>query len=61
VLTYGRRVPAVEVFARIDAVTLVDVTHTAARFAGPNNKIALAALGKIEKVPDFAWISGLFK
>jgi processing peptidase subunit beta len=58
VLTFGRRVPAVEVFARIDAVQLGDVTRAAARFTGP---VAFAALGKIDQLPSFDWVQALHK
>ena len=59
VLIFGRRVPALEVFARIDAVTLEDLTRTAARFE--NNKVAVAALGKIDQLPSYEWVSNLLK
>mmetsp|Transcript_52033 Transcript_52033/g.89353 ORF Transcript_52033/g.89353 Transcript_52033/m.89353 type:complete len:501 (+) Transcript_52033:85-1587(+) len=88
VLTYGRRMPPVETFARIDAVTLADVTDTSNRFVKDSatesnsssnsstgavcsegggsslrrqqGSLALAALGKIGKLPDYAWVDGLF-
>jgi len=60
ILTYGRRVPPVETFARIDAVTLNDIRSTAQRrFSGKS--VAVAALGKIDKLPDYKWINGLLK
>lgn len=91
--------PSVETFARIDAVTLEDVTETAGRFvvtkkkgdsaaatataatatttsnsSGSNeggdvgitrrersgSKVALAALGKIDQLPDYEWVGALF-
>ena len=59
VLTFGRRVPALEVFARIDAVGLVDVTRAAARFVG--RPVAFAALGKIDQLPALDWVQALHK
>lgn len=59
VLTYGRRVPAVEVFARIDAVALADVAATAAAFrAAP---VAVAALGLVDHLPSYSDIDALMK
>ena len=80
--------PPVETFARIDAVTLEDVTDTSNRFVKDSatesnsssnsstgavcsegggsslrrqqGSLALAALGKIGKLPDYAWVDGLF-
>jgi hypothetical protein len=72
VLTYGRRMPMVESFARIDAVTIDDVAAMAAGFLNVRSSgteresgrrrgaVAVAALGKIEKLPDFEWIDHLF-
>ena len=60
VLTYGRRMPTVEVFARIDAVTLEDVAATAASFVGAGRPVAVAAIGTIDRVPSYDWINGLF-
>lgn len=53
VLTYGRRMPTAETFARIDAVTLEDVRRCSARFDTSKPK-AFAALGRIHSLPDFA-------
>jgi processing peptidase subunit beta len=59
VLTYGRRMAAVEVFARIDAVALEDVTRTAAAFrAAP---VAVAALGLVDQLPSYGEIDALMK
>jgi processing peptidase subunit beta len=60
ILTYGRRVPPVETFARIDAVTLDDIRAAAQRrFQGKS--VAVAALGAIDQLPDYEWINGLLK
>jgi processing peptidase subunit beta len=59
VLTYGRRMPAVEVFARIDAVELKDVMAIAESFrAAP---VAVAALGLVDELPSYEDIDALMK
>mmetsp|Transcript_20899 Transcript_20899/g.31169 ORF Transcript_20899/g.31169 Transcript_20899/m.31169 type:complete len:484 (-) Transcript_20899:108-1559(-) len=54
-LTYGRRMTPVEVFARIDALTTDDVKATAAKFINDEDH-ALAAVGGIHELPDYNWI-----
>jgi mitochondrial-processing peptidase subunit beta len=61
ILTYGRRMPALETFARIDAVTLKDVQETAKGFLDPNVKVAVAALGQVDKLPSFDWMNKVMK
>ena len=61
ILTYGRRMPPLEVFARIDAVTLGAVRHTAGRFVGTSKPVAFAALGTIDDLPPYDWVRGLLK
>mmetsp|Transcript_5380 Transcript_5380/g.7253 ORF Transcript_5380/g.7253 Transcript_5380/m.7253 type:complete len:479 (-) Transcript_5380:261-1697(-) len=54
-LTYGRRMTPVEVFARIDALTTDDVKATAAKFINDEDH-ALCAIGGIHELPDYNWI-----
>ncbi|GAB4831730.1 hypothetical protein Ancab_005742 [Ancistrocladus abbreviatus] len=53
-LTYGRRIPFVELFARIDAVDASTVKHVANRFINDKD-IAIAAMGPIQGLPDYNW------
>jgi processing peptidase subunit beta len=54
-LTYGRRMTPAEIFSRIDSLTVDDVKATAAKFINDEDH-ALAAVGGIHGVPDYAWI-----
>ncbi|WJZ80119.1 hypothetical protein VitviT2T_000059 [Vitis vinifera] len=53
-LTYGRRIPLAELFARIDAVDANTVKRIANRFIFDRD-IAIAALGPIQGLPDYNW------
>ncbi|CAO2830228.1 unnamed protein product [Amaranthus hypochondriacus] len=53
-LTYGRRIPFAELFARIDAVDASAVKRAADRFLFDRD-IAIAALGPIKGLPDYNW------
>lgn len=53
-LTYGRRIPAAELFARIDAVDASTVKRVANRFIFDQD-IAIAAMGPIKRLPDYNW------
>ncbi|XP_020240975.1 probable mitochondrial-processing peptidase subunit beta, mitochondrial [Asparagus officinalis] len=53
-LTYGRRIPAAELFARIDAVDARTVKRVANRFIFDQD-VAIAAMGPITKLPDYNW------
>ncbi|XP_039137236.1 probable mitochondrial-processing peptidase subunit beta, mitochondrial [Dioscorea cayenensis subsp. rotundata] len=53
-LTYGRRIPAAELFARIDAVDASTVKRVANRFIFDQD-VAIAAMGPITKLPDYNW------
>ncbi|KAJ8433220.1 hypothetical protein Cgig2_023172 [Carnegiea gigantea] len=53
-LTYGRRIPFAELFARIDAVDASAVKHAADRFLFDKD-IAIAAMGPIKGLPDYNW------
>jgi processing peptidase subunit beta len=57
VLTYGRRMPPEEVFARVDAVTLADVRITAQHVLG-RGRHALAAAGPIDRLPTYERCAG---
>lgn len=54
-LTYGRRMTPVEVFARVEALTIDDVKATANKFINDEDH-ALAAVGPIYELPDYNWI-----
>ncbi|CAM9789232.1 unnamed protein product [Scytosiphon promiscuus] len=54
-LTYGRRMPAAEVFARIDAIEAEDVRVCANRFVNDEDH-AMAALGPVGGLPNYDWI-----
>ncbi|KAF5457664.1 hypothetical protein F2P56_021750 [Juglans regia] len=51
-LTYGRRIPFAELFARIDAVDASTVKRVANRFIWDQD-IAIAAMGPIRGLPDY--------
>ncbi|MFQ6667256.1 hypothetical protein Gotur_033345 [Gossypium turneri] len=53
-LTYGRRIPFAELFARIDAVDPSTVKRVANRFIYDRD-IAIAAMGPIQGLPDYNW------
>ncbi|CAA6662949.1 unnamed protein product [Spirodela intermedia] len=53
-LTYGRRLPIAELFARIDAVDASTVKRVANRFIFDQD-IAIAAMGPIQSLPDYNW------
>ncbi|GMH27579.1 hypothetical protein Nepgr_029422 [Nepenthes gracilis] len=53
-LTYGRRIPFAELFARIDAVDSNTVKRVANRFIFDRD-IAIAAMGPIQGLPDYNW------
>ncbi|KNA21598.1 hypothetical protein SOVF_041760 [Spinacia oleracea] len=53
-LTYGRRIPYAELFARIDAVDASTVKRVANRFIFDKD-IAIAAMGPVRKLPDYNW------
>ncbi|KAK2983698.1 hypothetical protein RJ640_002095 [Escallonia rubra] len=53
-LTYGRRIPFAELFARIDAVDASTVKRVANRFIFDRD-VAIAALGPIQSLPDYNW------
>ncbi|XP_078164183.1 insulinase (Peptidase family M16) protein [Carex rostrata] len=54
ILNYGRRIPAAELFARIDAVDASAVKRVANRFIFDQD-VAIAALGPIQNLPDYNW------
>ncbi|KAF3950404.1 hypothetical protein ACB098_01G232800 [Castanea mollissima] len=53
-LTYGRRIPYAELFARIDAVDASTIKRVANRFIW-DKEIAIAAMGPIQSLPDYNW------
>ncbi|KAF5480211.1 hypothetical protein F2P56_000976 [Juglans regia] len=53
-LTYGRRIPFAELFARIDAVDASTVKRVANRVIWDQD-IAIAAMGPIQGLPDYNW------
>ncbi|XP_058081670.1 probable mitochondrial-processing peptidase subunit beta, mitochondrial [Magnolia sinica] len=53
-LTYGRRLPFAELFARIDAVAASTVKRVANRFIFDRD-VAIAASGPIQSLPDYNW------
>ncbi|XP_010939148.1 probable mitochondrial-processing peptidase subunit beta, mitochondrial [Elaeis guineensis] len=53
-LTYGRRIPVAELFARIDAVDASTVKRVANRFIFDQD-VAIAAMGPIQSLPDYNW------
>lgn len=53
-LTYGRRLPLAELFARIDAVDADTVKRVASRFIY-DKEVAIAAMGPIQELRDYTW------
>ncbi|XP_062009796.1 probable mitochondrial-processing peptidase subunit beta, mitochondrial [Rosa rugosa] len=53
-LTYGRRIPLPELFARIDAVDASTVKRVANRFIYDRD-VAIVAMGPVQKLPDYNW------
>ncbi|KAL3643878.1 hypothetical protein CASFOL_011810 [Castilleja foliolosa] len=53
-LTYGRRIPYAELFARIDAVDSSTVKRVANRFIFDKD-VAITAMGPIKSLPDYNW------
>lgn len=53
-LTYGRRIPFAELFARIDAVDASTVKRVANRFIFDRD-VAISAVGPIQNLPDYNW------
>ncbi|CAA0830016.1 Probable mitochondrial-processing peptidase subunit beta [Striga hermonthica] len=53
-LTYGRRMPYAELFARIDAVDASTVKRVANRFIFDRD-VAISAMGPIQGLPDYNW------
>ena len=53
-LTYGRRIPRAELFARIDAVTPETVKATAWKYIRDECP-AVAAIGPVQFLPDYNW------
>ncbi|KAJ9173212.1 hypothetical protein P3X46_016374 [Hevea brasiliensis] len=53
-LTYGRRIPFAELFARIDAVDASTIKRVANRFIHDKD-VAIAAMGPIQGLPDYNW------
>ncbi|KAK1272743.1 hypothetical protein QJS04_geneDACA008028 [Acorus gramineus] len=53
-LTYGRRMPLPELFARIDAVDASTVKRVANRFICDRD-LAIVAMGPIQDLPDYNW------
>nr|UER43496.1 insulinase protein beta [Viscum album] len=53
-LTYGRRIPFAELFARIDAVDPKTVKRVANRIIF-DKEIAMACMGPIRELPDYNW------
>ncbi|WMV17354.1 hypothetical protein MTR67_010739 [Solanum verrucosum] len=53
-LTYGRRIPVTELFARVDAVDASTIKRVANRFIFDQD-VAISALGPIQTLPDYNW------
>ncbi|CAN0857861.1 Probable mitochondrial-processing peptidase subunit beta, mitochondrial [Linum grandiflorum] len=53
-LTYGRRIPSAELFARIDAVDASTIKRVANRFIY-DKEVAIAAMGPIQGLRDYNW------
>ncbi|KAK3042329.1 hypothetical protein RJ639_002375 [Escallonia herrerae] len=53
-ITYGRRIPFAELFARIDAVDASTIKRVANRFIFDQD-VAIAAMGPIQSLPDYNW------
>ncbi|KAF3793308.1 Processing peptidase subunit beta [Nymphaea thermarum] len=54
ILTYGRILPFMELFARIDAVDVDTVKQTAMQFI-VDKDIAISCVGPIQQLPDHSW------
>nr|XP_043635242.1 probable mitochondrial-processing peptidase subunit beta, mitochondrial [Erigeron canadensis] len=53
-ITYGRRIPCAELFARIEAVDAATIKRVANRFIFDQD-IAIAASGPVKLLPDYNW------
>ncbi|CAA2989822.1 probable mitochondrial-processing peptidase subunit beta, mitochondrial, partial [Olea europaea subsp. europaea] len=53
-LTYGRRIPFAELFARIDSVDASTVKRVANRFIFDRD-VAITAMGPVQGLPDYNW------
>nr|XP_043623758.1 probable mitochondrial-processing peptidase subunit beta, mitochondrial [Erigeron canadensis] len=53
-LSYGRRIPFAELFARIDAINAATIKRVANRFIFDQD-IAIAASGPVKLLPDYNW------
>lgn len=53
-LTYGRVIPFLELFARIDAVDAETIKDTARNFI-IDKDVAIAAVGPLRELPDLSW------
>lgn len=53
-LTYGRRIPFAEYFARIDAVDVDTVKRVVNRFIFDKD-VAISGIGPIQSLPDYNW------
>ncbi|KAL6499143.1 hypothetical protein OROHE_026171 [Orobanche hederae] len=53
-ITYGRRIPYAELFARIDAVDTSTIKRVANRFI-LDKDVAICAMGPIQGLPDYNW------
>lgn len=54
-LTFGRRIPLAEMFARIDAVDVETVKRVAERFL-MDKDLAVTAIGPTQFLPDYNWL-----
>lgn len=54
-LTYGRRIPKAELFARIDAVTAKHVKAAGMKYIYDKD-FAMVAMGPCQYIPDYNWI-----
>ncbi|KAH9327117.1 hypothetical protein KI387_007295, partial [Taxus chinensis] len=53
-LTYGRRIPLAEFFARIDAVDVDTVKRVANHYIFDRD-VAISGIGPIQRLPDYTW------
>ncbi|GLJ05271.1 hypothetical protein SUGI_0015070 [Cryptomeria japonica] len=53
-LTYGRRIPLAELFARIDAIDVDTVKRVANQFMSDRD-VAISGIGPIQRLPDLSW------
>ncbi|EOA20383.1 hypothetical protein CARUB_v10000696mg [Capsella rubella] len=53
-LTYGRRIPTAELFARIDAVDASAIGQVANKYIYDKD-MAISAIGPIQELPDYNW------